>query len=168
MKTNSRRIVLKSGLVLAGGLIAGNVSIARQVQSEAQDKPAPLAPDLVKEFVIAGHGNLEKAKEMLEKQPGLLNACWDWGGGDFETAIEGAGHVGNRVLAEYLLSKGARMNIFCAAMLGRLDIVQPTLTAFPNLKTSKGPHGLMLLHHAQKGGELAKPVLEYLTSIGAS
>jgi hypothetical protein len=60
------------------------------------------------------------------------------------------------------------MNVFCAAMLGRLDIVQSTLTAFPNLKTSKGPHGLMLLHHAQKGGEASKPVLEYLTSIGAS
>lgn len=168
MKTNSRRLVLKSGLVLAGGLIAGNVSIAHQMNSETQDKPAPLAPELVKEFVIAGHGNLEKVKELLDKQHGLLNACWDWGGGDFETAIEGAGHVGNRPLAEYLLSKGARMNVFCAAMLGRLDIVQSTLTAFPNLKTSKGPHGLMLLHHAQKGGEPAKPVLEYLTSIGAS
>lgn len=133
-----------------------------------QEKPPPLAGDLVKEFVIAGHGNLPKVKELLEQQPALLNASWDWGGGDYETAIEGAGHVGNRELAEYLLSRGARLNIFAAAMLGRIDIVRSTLTEFPDLKTSKGPHGLMLIHHATKGGEQAKEVLEYLKQIGAS
>lgn len=105
---------------------------------------------------------------MIALQPNLLNATWDWGNGDFETAIEGAAHVGNKQIAEFLISKGARINIFCAAMLGKLDIVKSTLTTFPNLKTSKGPHGLMLLHHAEKGGESAKAVLEYLKSIGAS
>lgn len=158
----SRRIILKSGLAMAGGLLIGNLANA------LQDRPAPLAPDLVKDFVSAGHGNLKKVTEMLEQQPALLNATWDWGGGDFESAIEGAGHIGSREVAEFLLSKGARMNIFCAAMLGKLDIVQSTLTAFPDLKSSKGPHGLMLLHHAKKGGDAAKPVLDYLTSIGAS
>ena len=104
---------------------------------------------------------------MLEKEPGLLNSCWDWGGGDFETALEGAGHMGNKDIANFLLSKGARMNIFCAAMLGRLDVVKAVLSAYPELKTSKGPHGLQLLHHATKGGVEAAPVLEYLKSIGA-
>ena len=156
--------MLKSSLALAGGILLGN----RVQAADQQDRPAPLSPELVKEFVIAGHGNLKKTTEMLDQQPGLLNATWDWGGGDFESAIEGAGHVGNREVAEFLLSRGARMNVFCAAMLGRLGIVQGILTAFPNLKSSKGPHGLMLLHHAQKGGDAAKPVLEYLTSIGAS
>ena|SRR5690349_2809426 len=165
MKT-SRRLILKTGVMFAGGLLTHNASLA--LSADTQDRPPALPGELVKEFVIAGHGNLAKVTEMLDKQPGLLNACWDWGGGDFETAIEGAGHVGNREIAEYLISKGARLNVFCAAMLGRLDVVQATLTAFPNLKTSKGPHGLMLLHHAQKGGETAKPVLEYLNSIGAS
>jgi ankyrin repeat protein len=104
---------------------------------------------------------------LLEKEPGLLNSCWDWGGGDFETALEGAGHMGNKDIANFLLSKRARMNIFCAAMLGRLDVVEAILSAFPELKTSKGPHGLQLLHHATKGGAEAAPVLEYLQSIGA-
>ncbi len=27
-------------------------------------------------------------------QPALLNAAWDWGGGDFETALAGAAHRG--------------------------------------------------------------------------
>ena len=60
------------------------------------------------------------------------------------------------------------MNIFCAAMLGRMDIVKPTLDAYPNLKSSKGPHGLALIHHAEKGGENAKEVLAYLKEIGAA
>jgi hypothetical protein len=168
MKPNSRRLILKTGVMFAGGLLAHTATLAHSSLLDSQDKPPALPGDLVKEFVIAGHGNLAKVTEMLDKQPALLNAVWDWGGGDFESAIEGAGHVGNKALAEYLLSKGARINIFCAAMLGKLDIVQSTLTAFPDLKTSKGPHGLMLLHHAQKGGDAAKPVLDYLTSIGAS
>lgn len=138
------------------------VSIAQQA------KPDPISADLIKEFVIAGHNNLQKVKDLLAQQAGLLNASWDWGGGDFETALEGAGHMGNREIAEFLLSKGARMNIFAAAMLGKIDIVKSTLTTFPDLKTSKGPHGIMLIQHATKGGEPAKEVLEYLRSIGAS
>ena len=132
------------------------------------EKPAPLQGDVVKDFVIAGHGNLQKVKDMLTQTPGLLNSSWDWGGGDFETALEGAGHMGNREIAEYLLSRGARVNIFAAAMLGKIEIVKATLTAFPDLKTSKGPHGLMLIHHATKGGDQSREVLEYLKTIGAS
>lgn len=75
--------------------------------------------------------------------------------------------VGNRDIAEFLLANGARMNIFCAAMLGELKLVKATLKAFPDLKKSAGPHGLTLKHHAPKGGERAKPVLRYLESIGA-
>jgi hypothetical protein len=52
-------------------------------------------------------------------------------------------------------------------MLGKLDMVKALLTAFPNLKDSKGPHGLQLIHHATKGGEDAKEVLAYLQGIGA-
>jgi hypothetical protein len=130
-------------------------------------KLPPLDKELVKDFVIKGHFDLAGTKALLEKEPGLLNSCWDWGGGDFETALEGAGHMGNKDIANFLLSKGARMNIFCAAMLGRLDAVKAILSAFPELKTSKGPHGLQLLHHATKGGAKAAPVLEYLQSIGA-
>jgi hypothetical protein len=134
---------------------------------QAPPKRPPVDKELVKDFVVKGHFDLAGTKALLEKEPGLLNACWDWGGGDFETALEGAGHMGNKEIANVLLSKGARMNIFCAAMLGRLDVVKPLLTAYPDLKTSKGPHGLQLLHHATKGGPEAAPVLEYLKSIGA-
>ena len=131
-------------------------------------KPPALSPELVKEFVGKSHGDLARVKELYVQEPSLLNASWDWGGGDFETGLEAAGHVGNREIALFLLEKGARMNVFCAAMLGRLDIVKAVLTAFPELKNSKGPHGLMLKHHAMKGGEQAKEVLAYLEKVGAS
>ena len=59
------------------------------------------------------------------------------------------------------------MNVFCAAMLGQLEIVKGILALHPGLKLSKGPHGLQLLHHAKQGGPEASAVLEYLQSIGA-
>jgi hypothetical protein len=168
-KNTSRRYFLKSSLLLSASLLAPNFNDAETINLTAmQDKPAPLSAELVLDFVRNSHGNFEKVKELLEKNPTLLNASWDWGNGDFETGMEAAGHTGRVQIAEYLLSKGARMNIFCAAMLGRMDIVKPTLEAYPNLKLSKGPHGLALIHHAEKGGENAKEVLAYLKEIGAS
>jgi len=158
----NRKKFLSLSLLGSAGIFVSN-----QIGAQ-QQKPDPVDRELVRQFVIAGHNDLEKVKQLLQQQPGLLNACWDWGGGDFETALEGAGHMGRKDIAEYLLGNGARMNIFCAAMLGRLDIVKTTLTAYPNLKASKGPHGLQLLHHARKGGENALTVLDYLTSIGAA
>lgn len=163
-----REFLRKSLFALAPAAFFVPTSPRPHVPTFQQEKPPALAPELVKEFVIAGHGNIQKVKELLTQYPGLLNASWDWGGGDFESAIEGAGHVGNREIAEYLLAQGARINIFQAAMLGKIDIVKSTITAFPNLKASKGPHGLMLVHHATKGGEQAKAVLEYLKEVGAS
>ena len=132
-------------------------------QVNAQEK-IPLKADLIKDFVIAGHGNLEKTKLMLDANPGLLNASWDLGNGDFEEAIEGAGHVGNREIALYLINKGARFTLFVASMLGKIEIVKSMIEPYPELIKSKGPHGLDLVHHATKGGENAIEVLNYLKS----
>lgn len=150
--------------------LAQNSDSSAQVAAPAQQNPAPAKPpaldrDMVKEFVIAGHFDLEKVKTMLAKEPGLLNAAWDWGGGDFEMAIGGAGHMGRPDIANYLISQGGRFDIFVAAMLGRLDIVKNALSAFPNLAQSKGPHGIPLLVHAQKGGDNAAEVVKFLQSL---
>lgn len=134
-------------------------------QTAAPPRPPALDPALVKEYVVAGHGDLEKVKTMLAKEPGLLNASWDWGGGDFEMAIGGAGHMGRADIANYIISQGGRFDIFVAAMLGRLDIVKNALAAYPNLAQSKGPHGIPLIAHAQKGGESAADVLKFLESL---
>ena len=162
----TRRAFLKLGVLSSAGILLP--TLITHAQSQMKSRGPALPTDLVKEFVVKAHGDLKRTQEMLEEQPGLLNASWDWGGGDFEMGIEGAGHVGSKDIAKFLISKGARMTIFVAVMLGRLDIVKPILTAFPEMINAKGPHGLTFLHHAKKGGDEALPVLEYLQSLGAS
>ena len=125
----------------------------------------PLAPSLVQEFVGNAHGNLERVKELLAQEPALINATWDWGGGDFETALGASAHMGRKDIANFLLEHGARLDIFAAAMLGRLEIVKAALTAYPEALHTPGPHGIPLIVHAQQGGEEAKAVLEYLQAL---
>ncbi len=120
---------------------------------------------LVQDFVIFAHSDLEMAKRLLEKEPALLNATMDWGGGDWETGLGGASHMGRRDIVEYLLERGARIDLFCAAMMGRLDAVRSFLTLQPHLIDAKGPHGFTLHFHAQVGGKEAEPVLDYLQSL---
>ncbi|MBC7950008.1 MAG: ankyrin repeat domain-containing protein [Chitinophagaceae bacterium] len=120
----------------------------------------------VKEFVSAGHNNLEKVKTLLVEFPTLIYASWDLGGGDFETALEGAGHVGDKEIANYLINAGSRTNLFVLTMLGKTSLVKPFLEAFPAYLTARGPHGFTLLHHAQRGKEDARELLEYLQSKG--
>ncbi|MEJ1241375.1 hypothetical protein WBG78_24725 [Chryseolinea sp. T2] len=163
MKTNRRTFIQRAALCAAPFSLPGY-----HIQHAMQERPAPLSGDLVLDFVRSAHHDLARVKELLEKEPNLLNATWDWGKGDFESAIGAAGHMGLVDMAEFLISKGARMDIFVATMLGKLDIVKPMLENFPSLKSSKGPHGITLLFHAEKGKERAKPVLDYLKSIGAS
>jgi hypothetical protein len=120
---------------------------------------------LVQDFVIFAHANLDMAKKLLEKEPALLNATMDWGGGDWETGLGGASHMGRRDIVEFLLDKGARIDIFCATMLGQLDVVKAFLALQPKLIDAKGPHGLTLHFHAQMGGKDAEKVLAYLQSV---
>src|SRR5450432_3442190 len=149
-----------------GSLALTGMMTQTMAQTNQSDKPPALEKDLVKDFVIAGHGNFDKVKQMLQEHPSLLYATWDWGGGDFETALEGAGHVGNKEIAHYLIGLGARTNMFVLTMLGKTGIVKPFLEQFPNFVFAKGPHGLTLLHHAQKGGEESKELLAYLDEKG--
>lgn len=129
------------------------------------DRKPPIHKELVNEFVRVAHGDLVQVKALLEKEPALLNAAWDWGGGDWETGLGAAAHTGQRDIALYLLERGARLDIFAAAMLGELAIVQAILADFPQLAHAKGPHGIPLLIHAQMGGAPATAVLAYLQSL---
>jgi hypothetical protein len=120
---------------------------------------------LVQDFVIFAHSDLPKVKQLLEKEPSLLNATMDWGGGDWESGLGGASHMGRRDIVEFLLEKGARIDIFCAAMMGQLDAVKAFLKLEPKLIDAKGPHGFTLHFHAQVGAKDSENVLDYLQSI---
>jgi hypothetical protein len=126
------------------------------------DAPPRLADDTVRDFVANAHGDLDYLRAALAEQPSLANATWDWGGGDFESALGAAGHMGRRDIAELLLSHGARLDVFVAAMLGDVDTVRAILTAHPEARDAQGPHGIPLRAHAEAGGEDARAVLELL------
>jgi len=126
-----------------------------------------LDKELVKTFVGASHTDMEKVKPLLEEHPNLLNAAHDWKYGDFETGLGAAQHVGYKELATYFIEKGAQANIFTAALFGQMEILKPFLTAYPAALNARGPHGYTLLHHANKGGDGALEVKEYLLALGA-
>lgn len=128
----------------------------------AAETPAALDSSLVREFVANAHGDLDAVGEALDVHPTLANACWDWGGGDWETALGAASHMGRRDIAELLLAHGARLDVFAAAMLGELEVVRAVLAAHPKTLHALGPHGIPLRAHAEAGGEQARPVLELL------
>jgi len=129
------------------------------------DRGPALEAKTVEEFVRDAHGNLDRVKEMLEAESGLVNATWDWGDGDFETALGAAAHMGRKDIANYLLAQGARLDLFAAAMLGKLEIVKAVLNIYPEAKKIPGPHGIPLIAHAQAGGEEARSVAEFLASL---
>lgn len=116
----------------------------------------------VKEFVGNAHGDLDAVRAALEADATLANAAWDWGDGDWETALGAAGHMGRRDIAEVLLAHGARLDVFVAAMLGDVEVVRAILAAHPGMREAKGPHGIPLRAHAEAGGEQARAVLELL------
>jgi hypothetical protein len=120
---------------------------------------------LVQDFVIYAHSDPAMVAKLLDREPALVNASVDWGAGDWETGLGGASHMGRRDIAELMLARGARIDIFCAAMLGQLDVVKALLVLEPKLIDAKGPHGFTLHFHAQVGGEKAKPVLDHLQSV---
>jgi hypothetical protein len=162
-------LFLGTGSALIVPVLPGIGSI-QSMQSSAGGGVTPTFPAqdpaVVREMVGVSHGNLARVKELVERQPALTRATWDWGFGDWESALDAASHVGNRDIALFLLANGARPTIFSAAMLGHLDVVKATITATPGIQRTLGPHGITLLAHAAAGGDQAKPVLAYLEQLG--
>jgi hypothetical protein len=127
------------------------------------ERPQQLEPALVQAFVGNAHGELDEVRSLLAQEPALVNSAWDWGGGDWETGLGAAAHMGERQIALYLLENGARLDVFAAAMLGYVDVVGAMLATRPELRDAKGPHGIPLVAHAIAGGEQAQGVVELLS-----
>lgn len=154
-------IALKDGLRIAGAEPDG-ANLCLPIADTFPSQPA----EIVREMVTVSHFDLKRVKELVESRPSLAKACWDWGFGDWESAIGAASHMGNRPMAEYLILKGAQPSIFSAAMLGQLDVVKTFVTAQPGIQKIRGPHGITLLAHAKNGGAGAKNVYDFLQSLG--
>lgn len=165
-------------LFLSVGALAVRVGLNAKA-AKAADPPQPASgpatpsanfpaqdPTLVRDMVGASHGNIARVRELLAVSPTFARATWDWGFGDWETAIGAASHVGNREIVALLVENGARPDLFTLTMLGHVDAVRAAVVAYPGIQRVHGPHGLTLLHHARKGGEASLPVVQYLESLG--
>jgi hypothetical protein len=172
----SRRSLLKlASLALPSGGFSFRAPMAGMKPEEKNDSAGrePVMdqfptqpPELAREMVTVSHFDLKRVRELVEARPSLARASWDWGFGDWESCLGAASHMGNRPIAEYLISKGARPSLFSAAMLGQLEVVKAFVAASPHAERIRGPHGISLLAHAKAGGEQARPVFEFLQSLG--
>ncbi|MBC8048087.1 MAG: ankyrin repeat domain-containing protein [Fimbriimonadaceae bacterium] len=158
----SRKKFIVSGITGTSALLLNPFKVYA-----AKDEKPQLKNELVKEFVGTSHRDITRVVEMHKQYPTLLNAAWDWGGGDFETALGAASHVGYIELVNYLLENGAQMNFLTCCLMGKTDLVKNMLQLYPFLINMKGPHGFTPLHHAIQGETNALEVKEYLESLGA-
>lgn len=172
MNMNRRDFVTRTPAAAVGiaGVIGAIAPRALADQAPVSDLADALYPshdpDLVRAIVGASHGRTERVRELLSRHPALAKAAWDWGFGDWETALGAASHTGQREIAELLIASGARPNIFTFAMLGQMDVVRAVIQANPGIQRLHGPHGITLLSHAKAGGAQAAGVAEYLMELG--
>lgn len=155
------------------GLEPGNLGRVPEPWPAEQTRIEPVAdffptqaPELVREMVTVSHFDLKRVKELVEARPSLAKASWDWGFGDWESALGAASHMGNRAIATYLIEKGAAPSLFSAAMLGDLEVVKALVAAQPGVQRISGPHSISLLAHAKAGGEKSHAIFEFLQSLG--
>ena len=130
--------------------IKADITICKAVQEQEESPSA----EQIREFVTAAHWNLPRVKEMLEANPKLLNASYRWTEIDRESPIQAAAQLGSTEVAEYLLSKGAPLEICTAAMLGKRNEVETRLDADPQSAKAVGAHGIPLLPHSVWSGNL--------------
>src|SRR5258708_36734975 len=107
----------------------------------AEERPQGLDAAVVREMVAVAHGGLGRVRELLEREPRLVNAAWDWGGGDWGTPLGAASHMGRRDIAENVLEHSARLDLFAAPTLGKLGVVRAALPAFPSAASVAGSRG---------------------------
>lgn len=184
LKHQRRHFIKSSAFGLIGITAFGNLSAQPSItQIETNNNAEPLFyrypsmnDAMVSGIVGASHGNFDKVKELVNARPELAGAAWDWGFGDWETALGAASHVGRRDIAEFLISHGARPDIFTYTMMGMLKSVQEIIENVPGVQTHNGPHGITLLQHAKNRLEdknisasdaaNVKSVISYLESLG--
>jgi len=181
---NQRRHFIKSsafgliGITAFGNLSAQDAFEIKKVENaDSHFYRYPGINDAMASGIVgASHGNFDKVKELVNSRPELAGASWDWGFGDWETALGAASHVGRRDIAEFLMGHGARPDIFTYTMMGMIKSVQEIIETVPGIQSHNGPHGITLLQHAKnrlENKEISasdaanvKKVISYLEGLG--
>ncbi len=178
----SRRILVKSSVL---GMLAAsvpNIVFSRNIISvnsgrlfdlTLHDRYPAIKLDVAAEVVGVSHFDLNKLKAIVDPRPELAKAEWDWGFGDWESAIGAASHVGRKDIVDYLISKGAVPTIFTYAMLGEYETVKAMINACPGIQKNFGPHGISLVQHVKNGMQTegvdksrSQQLLDYLQALG--
>jgi len=101
-------------------------------------------------FAAVKAGDTKRVARMLDANTGLLNAR----GGSGESAALLAAYYGRKDVLELLLGRGAELNIFEAAAVGKVERVAALLAADPSLANGYAPDGFPLLGLAAFFGHL--------------
>lgn len=178
-----RRLLVKSSLF---GLLAAAVpaivyskNIGPQSSGDGaadtvpHDRYPAIQLSVASEVVGVSHFDLKRLKELVDPRPELAKAEWDWGYGDWESAIGAASHVGRKDIVDYLIGKGAVPTIFTYAVLGHYETVKTMISSYPGIQKNFGPHGITLLQHAKTGVQTdgvdkskARQLIDYLQQFG--
>ena len=104
--------------------------------------------DQIRDFIVAAHGNLPRVREMLIKNPGLLNVRHFWSESDSERRHPGRGADRQRPGGRVPAGARAPLDVCTAAMLGRKENARRMLAEDPTRIEARGAHGIPLLPHA--------------------
>ncbi|MEQ8713201.1 MAG: hypothetical protein RIC80_09290 [Cyclobacteriaceae bacterium] len=181
----SRRTLVKSTLLGALAVSTPNIVFAKPNRVNSLNEPKEgerfyrypaIDDETASEVVGKSHSDFDKVKAFVTNRPELARANWDWGFGDWESALGAASHMGRRDIANFLIAHGARPNIFTYAMLGELDVVKAMVEASPGIQSTSGPHGITLLQHGRVGLRMdtmtetergkVQGVIDYLEALG--
>jgi hypothetical protein len=109
------------------------------------------AEQIVRSAGVQGpcHWNLNRVRELIESNPGLVEAMNSLDARQMDETPQGAAaHTHSRKILEYLTDKGVRVDLFMAAAMGRAQQVAEMLKADSSLASARGAHGIPLIAHA--------------------
>jgi len=176
----SRRLLVKSSVLGVLAASVPNIVYSKNIialddanDPIVHDRYPAIKLDVASEVVGVSHFDLNKLKTLVDPRPELAKAEWDWGFGDWESAIGAASHVGRKDIVDYLISKGAVPTIFTYAMLGQYEAVRSMINAYPGIQKNFGPHGISLMQHVRNGQQTdgvdkagSQKLLDYLQIFG--
>jgi len=114
------------------------------------------------QFILECHFDLDTIKEKLEEKPELIKS---YNPETIESALGASGHMGREDIAEFLLSKGAEIELATAAMLGRRDLIAEALKQDPANARVGGAHNIPIAFHAALSGDVE--LMQMLWDAGA-
>ncbi|MFG0285287.1 MAG: hypothetical protein ACF8R7_12785, partial [Phycisphaerales bacterium JB039] len=123
-----QRTLTRRGMIGAGAAgLLGAAAAPAMARAAGAGEPEPGEGALGAEYpttslararaiVGASHTDLDRVEALLAEDPSLARAAYDWGFGDWETALGAASHMGRPDIAEALIARGARPDLFTFAM----------------------------------------------------